>query len=156
MADKAKEIMERIEEEACRICKKDPLSKDDVMILGQLVDMMKDLSTSTTMDEYSDMYLTPEEYSERWHSMRRGRSPSTGRFTSMRSEPYMDSYRDSYGDGSYGMRNMPNMGSYNDGYSGHSINDRMIDALERMMDTAKTDHERDEIRKRIEEIRRGK
>lgn len=144
MADKAKEIMERIEDEACRICKKDPLSKDDVMILGQLVDMMKDLSTRTTMDEYSDMYLTPEEYSERWHSMRRGRSPSTGRFTSMRSEPYMDSY---------GMRSM---GSYNDGYSGHSINDRMIDALERMMDTAKTEHERETIRKRIEEIRRDK
>lgn len=148
MADKTKEIMERIEDEACRICKKDPLSKDDVMILGQLVDMMKDLSTRTTMDEYSDMYLTPEEYSERWHSMRRGRSPSTGRYTSMRSEPYMDSYRDSYG--------MRNMGSYNDGYSGHSINDRMIDALERMMDTAKTEHERETIRKRIEEIRRDK
>lgn len=148
MADKAKEIMERIEDEACKICKKDPLSKDDVMILGQLVDMMKDLSTRTTMDEYSDMYLTPEEYSERWHSMRRGRSPSTGRFTSMREEPYMDSYRDSYG--------MRSVGSYNDGYSGHSINDRMIDALERMMDTAKTEHERETIRKRIEEIRRDK
>lgn len=148
MADKAKEIMERIEDEACRICKKDPLSKDDVMILGQLVDMMKDLSTRTTMDEYSDMYLTPEEYSERWHSMRRGRSPSNGRFTSMRAEPYMDSYRDSY--------EMRSGGSYNDGYSGHSINDRMIDALERMMDTAKTEHERETIRKRIEEIRRDK
>lgn len=148
MADKAKEIMERIEDEACRICKKDPLSKDDVMILGQLVDMMKDLSTRTTMDEYSDMYLTPDEYSERWHSMRRGRSPSTGRYTSMRSEPYMDSYRDSY--------EMRQMGSYNDGYSGHSINDRMIDALERMMDTAKTEHERETVRKRIEEIRRDK
>jgi hypothetical protein len=48
------------------------------------------------------------------------------------------------------------MGSYNDGYSGHSINDRMIDALERMMDTAKTEHERETIRKRIEEIRRDK
>lgn len=148
MADKAKEIMERIESEACKICKKDPMSKDDVMILGQLVDMMKDLSTRTTMDEYSDMYLTPEEYSERWHSMRRGRSPSTGKFTSMRPEPYMDPYMDSYG--------MRNMGSYNDGYSGHSINDRMIDALERMMDTAKTEHERETIRKRIEEIRRDK
>ena len=148
MADKAKEIMERIEDEACRICKKDPLSKDDVMILGQLVNMMKDLSTRTTVDEYSDMYLTPEEYSERWHSMRRGRSPSTGRFTSVRAEPYMDSYRDSY--------EMRSMGSYNDGYSGHSINDRMIDALERMMDTAKTEHERETIRKRIEEIRRDK
>lgn len=153
MADKAKEIMERIENEACKICKKDPMSKDDVMILGQLVDMMKDLSPRTIMDEYSDMYLTPEEYSERWQSIRRGRSPSTGRFTSMRPEPYMDSYRDSYGDGSYGTRGM---GSYNDSYSGHSINDRMIDALERMMDTAKTEHERETIRKRIEEIRRDK
>ena len=33
------------------------------------------------------------------------------------------------------------------------IKDRMIDRLERMMDEAKNDYERDEIRREIEEIR---
>ena len=36
------------------------------------------------------------------------------------------------------------------------IKDRMIDRLERMMDEAKNDYERDEIRREIEEIRMKK
>ena len=38
-----------------------------------------------------------------------------------------------------------NGGSYNMGYSGHSINDRMIAALENMMGNAKSDYEKHEI-----------
>ena len=41
-------------------------------------------------------------------------------------------------------------------YSGHSIDDRIIDALERMMDEAKTEHEREKIMRRIDYIRRDK
>ena len=33
-------------------------------------------------------------------------------------------------------------GEHHNGYSGHSIKDRMIDALEKMYDTAQTEHER--------------
>lgn len=46
--------------------------------------------------------------------------------------------------------------SMNDGYSAHSIKDRMIDSLERLMDNAATEYERDEIRREIEEIRKDK
>lgn len=38
-------------------------------------------------------------------------------------------------------------------YSSHSINDRMIAKLEDMYDEAKTDHEREEIRREIERLR---
>lgn len=57
----------------------------------------------------------------------RGRSPVTGRYISR------------------GMN----------GYSGHSIEDRMIMALEQQMDDAKTDYERQLVEKEIQRIRRG-
>ena len=38
-------------------------------------------------------------------------------------------------------------------YSGHSINDRMIARLEDMYDEAKSEHEREEIRREIERLR---
>ena len=44
----------------------------------------------------------------------------------------------------------------NDGYSAHSIKDRMIDSLERLMDNAATEYEREEIRREIEGIRKDK
>lgn len=79
----------------------------------------------------------PLDYEE---SMRRGRD-SMGRYTSM--------------DNRGGM--MSNDGRMmRDNYSGHSINDRMIDQLERMMDSAQTQNERNEIMKQIEHIRTGK
>ena len=97
------------------------------------------------------------------YSGRRGRSPMTGRYVS---RDYMDSmpgrdgsydgmYRmnGSYNGGSYGgvgyvkgsYDDPYNGGSYNMGYSGHSINDRMIAALENMMGNAKSDYEKHEI-----------
>ena len=59
----------------------------------------------------------------------RGRSPVTGRYIS----------RD---------------GAMHDDYmmSGHSIKDRMVARLEAMYDEAKSEHERDEIRKEIRRI----
>lgn len=44
--------------------------------------------------------------------------------------------------------------SGNDGRSGHSINDRMVDNIERMYDNAGTEHERAEIQDVINYIRR--
>ena len=92
------------------------------------------------------------------YSGRRGRSPMTGRYVS---RDYRDgSYRmdphvmmDSFTGGSYGgvgyvkgsYDDPYNGGSYNMGYSGHSINDRMIAALENMMGNAKSDYEKQEI-----------
>lgn len=67
-------------------------------------------------------------HDEMWdgNSNARGRSPMTGRYVS----------RDS-------------------GYSGHSINDRMIDNLEKMMSQANSDYERQQIENEIRRIRMG-
>lgn len=66
------------------------------------------------------------------YSGMRGRSPVTGRYVS---------------------RGYPNENM--NGYSGHSIEDRMIMALEQQMDGAKTEYERSQIEKEIRRIRRG-
>lgn len=63
-------------------------------------------------------------------------------------------YRDA---GSY--RGGGNSGRYydgdsgNSGYSGHSIQDRMVDQLERMYDEAKTEHEKQTVKEWINRLR---
>lgn len=69
-------------------------------------------------------YYMPDQMS--YNSYARGRSPVTGRYVS----------RD-----------------YESGRSGHSIKDRMIDQLERMMDQAGSEYERQEILREIEKMR---
>lgn len=66
-------------------------------------------------------------YSERTVSMHYGgyRNPMTGRYTN----------------------------SYNRGYSGHSIQDRMVDKLEHMMDEANSEYERNTIAEWIERLK---
>ena len=59
----------------------------------------------------------------------RGRSATTGRYVSRDGHPYHDTH------------------------SGHSINDRMVSALERMMDTATSEYEREQILDKIRMIR---
>jgi len=59
------------------------------------------------------------------------RSPVTGRYIS---------------NGTYGMNGWQH-------YSGHSINDRMVDALERMYDTASSEHEKQVVSNWIKRIR---
>jgi hypothetical protein len=58
--------------------------------------------------------------------------------------------------GSYDRGRSPVTGRYvsrDHGYSGHSINDRMISQLENMYDEAKTEYEREEVRKEIDRLR---
>lgn len=66
-------------------------------------------------------------YSERTVSMHYGgyRNPMTGRYTNI----------------------------YNRGYSGHSIQDRMVDKLEHMMDEATSEYERNTIAEWIERLK---
>lgn len=119
---------------------------------------------SKTLCEAVDLMLKIQDYEERdagmmeGYSERRGRSPMTGRYVSRDyregsygMEPY--SMRGSYNGGSYGgvgyvhgsYDDPYNGGSYNMGYSGHSINDRMIAALEGMAGNAKSEYERQEV-----------
>lgn len=80
--------------------------------------------------EYSGAYFPREVYSGYPYSYRRGRSATTGRYVSR-------------GD------------NYGDAYSGHSIDDRMVAAIEDMYDEAKTDHERQKIDTAIRMIRQS-
>ncbi len=58
------------------------------------------------------------------------------------------------GDGSFAMtRSMPRGHYMNRGWSGHSINDRMVNALEKMYDDAPTEHERDVLTEWIRKIK---
>jgi hypothetical protein len=145
-------IEEKLDSDICELLKKPNMSRDELMMLGQAVDILKDISTVKAMDvyggnedDYSSASLASRamtrrsmDYSRGYEdgmSMAQNRSPRTGRFVS----------------GNDGWDVHPN--GY-DGRSGHSINDRMIDNIERMYDNAGTEHERAEIQDVINYIRR--
>lgn len=99
-------------------------------------------------------------------SFARGRDAATGRYVSRGGEDMWYDNR-SFNNGSYGNQNygghsgyqsyggnMNRSMGYNDNTSGHSIEDRMIWALEQQMDTAKSDYERQQIKEEIDNIRR--
>lgn len=87
-----------------------------------------------SMNNYRDGHSMDSYMMEYPESYARGRDPNTGRYVS----------RD-YG---YSGRRY-----YDRGYSGHSIGDRAIDCLERMMDEAGSEYERNTIKRYIEMIR---
>lgn len=144
---KSEEIIEKIEAEICELLNKKPLQPMDVDMLTKLTDSMKDVATASGMKEYVDAVIEtddgmsfavkmPKVSYEHMHSMARGRSPITGRFVSRLGHP-MEHYDR----------------KYSGGYSGHSINDRMIASLEKLIDSAESDYEREEIRNEIESLR---
>lgn len=135
-------VKDKILDEICQLLDKQPLTKDDVCILKELADALKDVSTATGMDMYGEKYLMPDgSYAVKMphvsyggpmmdESYRRGRSPSTGRYVSMAERP-----------------------KYDGGYSGHSVNDKMIASLEHLIDQTEGDYERKQIMDEIENLR---
>lgn len=91
----------------------------------------------TTRISYGDSYANDGMN----HSGARGRDMNTGQYISRNAMYHDPRYADSYG---------------YDNVSGHSVKDRMIAALEQQMDAAKTEYEREEVRKAIAEIERMK
>lgn len=145
-------IEEKLDSDICELIRKPNMSRDELMMLGQAVDILKDISTVKAMDvyggnedDYSSASLASRamtrrsmDYSRGYEdgmSMAQNRSPRTGRFVS--GNDGWDIHSNGY-----------------DGRSGHSINDRMIDNIERMYDNAGTEHERAEIQDVINYIRR--
>ena len=132
-------IKEKLEKEICDLLDKQPLTKDDVCLIGELTDALKDISTAQGMDAYGVKYLDVDE-SYGIHmphvSYRRGRSPMTGGYVSMAEEPSVTHAKFSHG------------------YSGHSINDRMIESLEHLIDQTEGDYERQQIINEIESLRK--
>lgn len=132
-----------------------------------IIEKIKRIENGNFDESYSE-----NSFDDSGNSYRRGRSSITGRYVSR------DAYHDggSYGyhdsastGGSYGYHDGASTRRYYDGgssarsyggnsmsrdYSGHSIQDRMIDRLERMMDEAQSENERQTVRDWINRLRR--
>lgn len=119
-----------------KINAKGDISPSELDNLCKAYKTLREISTIEAMDDYGDQ------------SYGRGRSMridnSYGYDYPMRGESYR---RGRGADGRYVSRD----GSYERGYSGHSVNDRMIASLEREMDMAESEYDRNKI---MEEIRR--
>lgn len=155
--EKANKIIESLEEEVCLLLKKQPLQPQDIEMISKLTDSIKDVATASGMQDYVDAYLETNDgvsYAVKmpkmsYDSFARGRSPITGRFVSRDGVP-IGAHHVSY-DRDYTPHDMSRR--YDGGYSGHSINDRMISALEMQMDHATSDYERNQIQNEIEHLR---
>ena len=137
-----------------------------------IVEKIKRIEDCNSFDD-SDYYDNGYSYTDNGNSYRRGRSPVTGRFVSRDSMPHHDgaSYGYHYDAGHYSNRHNDNGnaarafdngastrryydgGSMHNGYSGHSIQDRMIDQLERMYDEAQSEHERQIVQSWINRLK---
>ena len=131
MDERLHKLHEMVDKGLDEIMAKGSLDKETVCLAGQLVDIRKDLSTIEAMDEYG--YSEDDGY-----SMARRRD-SRGRYS-------RGSYGRLYDDGSY-------RGSYR-GYSRDEGKQQMIDHLNRAMQSASSDHEREEIRRMIMQAER--
>lgn len=121
-------IQDMVEDELSKITKKPEMSATDLECTYKMVDILKDISTIEAMREagYSqaNSYDDMEMRYARDNSYRRGRD-SMGRYTSR------DNYR---------------------GYSGHDAD--LIEKLRMQMNEAKSETERENIRRVIDQLNR--
>lgn len=143
------ELKESIEREIKKVTKKADITPGELDNMNKALCAMESIKRIESMDGGMDGEQSGRSYGRyyrdgyrdgyaRDESYRRGRSEVTGRYISRDDAPHMES-------GRYRSRD--------DGYSGHSINDRMVDQLERMMDEAQNDYEREQVQGWIEKLR---
>ena len=129
---------DKMEDEIEQIIKKPQLTTEDVKLVYQMIDVIKDITTIEAMKKaetegWSGDYS--RDYDDGYRmSYTRGRD-SMGRYTS---RDTMTPHRG---------------GSYDDGYSRHS-KEEMINNLRTMMDNARTPEERESYRATIEQMSR--
>ena len=126
---------DKMEDEIEQIIKKPQLTTEDVKLVYQMIDVIKDITTIEAMKKAE---------AEGW----------SGDY----SRDYDDGYRMSYtrgrdSMGRYTSHNTYRGGSYEDGYSRHS-KEEMINNLRTMMDNARTPEERESYRATIEQMSR--
>lgn len=132
-------IKDKFEDELKVLKKKSDLTPEDVKLVKEMVCTIKDINEMIKSGQYSEGVKpewTGNSYGTMHGNMRysgTSRSPVTGRYVSNGSSGH--EYPMTYG------------------YSGHSINDRMIAALEPMYDQAQSEHERQVISNEINRIR---
>lgn len=127
----------RLEKELEKLFSKSELTPNDWDAAKKamcILNMMNSYQNGEPVDEegmsYGYSMRSMHHYGEPYYSNERGRSPVTGRYVS---------------------RGTP----MNAGYSGHSVEDRMIMALEQQMDSVQSEYERQQIEKEIRRLRRG-
>lgn len=149
-------LKDRLEKEITKVIDKGDITPTELKSVGEAVDVLKDIETICAMKEYGD--------DDQSYAMS-NRGYSTRRYSR-----YPGMYRDSYAygssnDGSYDDMSYARGGnsresqSYarrnsRDSYSRHAEKDEMIEKLERMMNTAKTEEERRDIMECIEKLDR--
>lgn len=158
-------IKEKLDANICTLLSKPNMSMEDLKFLGESIDVLKDISIIEGMEDYSEEM--EHGYSETSRDARRltarnrsmtaayeqgyidgtsharGRSPQTGRYVSRTEEMHhMDPIDYDHSGKRY----------YADMRSGHSIDDRMVAALEQMFDNAGSEHERGRIESVIAHI----
>jgi len=128
-------IKDRMEDELKELCKKETWTGNDVALIGEMIDVVKDIETVEAMKEYE-----PEDWM-------RGYSRGYDEDYSMTRASY-DRYREpnSYARG----RDM--MGRYTSRDDGKQ---EMIDHLNKMMMNARTPEERESYRSAIEHMSRN-
>ena len=135
------EIKDIMEDELKQISRKEQLTKDDICLVGEMIDVVKDIETIEAMKDaasqgwsrdyardYSNGYT--EDYSNAYGNMTRRGRDSMGRYTSRGN-------------------------SYDEGYSRHT-KDEMIENLKTMMMNARTPEERESYRATIEQMQMSK
>lgn len=140
-------VQDKMEDELKSICRKEEITPTDLDNIYKIVDIIKDVTTVEAMHKAEENGYSGEgmsNYSRGWdvdYSYARGRD-SRGRYTSRDGRSYEGSYENS------------NRGrSYEGGYSGHD-KEEMIDNLMKMMRSARTEEERENYRKIIEQLER--
>lgn len=135
--DVLKRVDELIKRELDKMVAKGAMSAADLEACEKAVCILEKIKECEEMDmgEYSNSMRSYRD------SYARGRNPMNGQHMSMNN--------------AYGPNPYPSYVNADYGYSGHSIKDRMIDSLERMMDTAQTDYERQTVMEEIKKLREG-
>lgn len=122
------ELKQLVTKQLEEIVKKGSMSPTELKTATEAVCLIKEIDQVEYMENYEDEGYSRHGWSmdDGANSYMRGRSSVTGRYVSRDNGPYM-------------------RGSYDMGRSGHSIKDRIKDKLERMMDDATTEYERQTI-----------
>lgn len=157
-----KHAEELIERELRKVVDKGSLNPAEMDVVHKAIDSLEKIAkTEKTCEEIKLMKERPDQYSGAYHGMHTypHHMPHASYGWECHSLGYPAAFE--YGDMHSGAQHRsPTTGRYvsgeyhgKDHYSGHSINDRMVDQLERMMDTAKTEYERQQILDKIKMIR---
>lgn len=125
-------LLEKVKENLADIIKP-ILKKGDAMTPADLEILTKAVCTIEKIKRIEDSDCDYDDF-----SYSRARNPMTGRYLSHNDSVTSHRYYD---------------GAFHHGYSGHSIKDRMIDQLERMVDEAQSDYERKLIKEEIRHLR---